>query len=57
MLFLMKILFKYILLPILISLIIPVIFLIAMYQPMDPYYKDNDQLESLVFEEVISDGV
>lgn len=56
MLFLMKILFKYILLPILISLIIPVIFLIAMYQPMDPYYKDNDQLESLVFEEVISDG-
>ncbi|MGB1097028.1 MAG: hypothetical protein ACPG2Y_00340 [Acholeplasmataceae bacterium] len=39
-----------------ISLIIPVIFLIAMYQPMDPYYKDNDQLETLVFNEVISDG-
>jgi hypothetical protein len=56
MFFLMKILFKYILLPILISLIIPVIFLIAMYQPIDPYYKDNDQLETLVFEEVISDG-
>lgn len=56
MFFLMKVLFKYILLPILVSLIIPVIFLIAMYQPMDPYYKDNDQLETLVFEEVISDG-
>ena len=56
MFFLMKIVFKYILLPILISLIIPVIFLIAMYQPMDPYYKDNDQLETLVFNEVISDG-
>lgn len=56
MFFLMKIVFKYILLPILISLIIPVIFLVAMYQPMDPYYKDNDQLEALVFEEVISDG-
>jgi hypothetical protein len=56
MFFLMKILFKYILLPILISLIIPVIFLIAMYQPMDPYYKDNDQLETLVFQEVISGG-
>lgn len=56
MFFLMKIVFKYILLPILISLIIPVIFLVAMYQPMDPYYKDNDQLETLVFEEVISDG-
>lgn len=56
MFFLMKIVFKYILLPILIFLIIPVIFLVAMYQPMDPYYKDNDQLETLVFEEVISDG-
>ena len=56
MFFLMKIIFKYILLPILISLIIPLIFLIAMYQPMDPYYKDNDQLETLVFNDVISDG-
>lgn len=56
MFFLMKIIFKYILLPILVSLIIPVIFLIAMYQPIDPYYKDNDQLETLVFEEVISNG-
>lgn len=57
MFFLTKILFKFIIIPILISLIIPLIFLLLMYQPLDLYYQDQQDLYSVNINEVFSDGL
>ena len=51
-----KFLIKYIVIPVLISLIIPITLLIIMYQPMNFYYTDSLELEDIVVEEVIQRG-
>lgn len=51
-----KFLIKYIVIPALISLIIPIILLIIMYQPMNFYYTEALELQDIVVEEVIQRG-
>jgi len=51
-----KFLIKYIVIPVLISMIIPIILLIFMYQPMNFYYTDSLELEDIIVEEVIQRG-
>jgi len=55
MFFLSKLLIKYILIPIFITLLIPIIIVLFMYQPLDFYYKDKD-LNQVSFNEILEDG-
>lgn len=55
MFFLTKLLVKYILIPIFITLLIPIIILLFMYQPLDFYYQDKE-LEQTSLNEILEDG-
>ena len=55
MFFLTKYFFKYIVKPILMILLIPMIVFIWMYQPLDFYYEDTS-LEGISFNDILSDG-
>lgn len=55
MFFLIKLLVKYILIPIFITLLIPIIILLFMYQPLDFYYQDKE-LEQASLNEILEDG-
>lgn len=55
MFFLTKYFFKYIVKPILMILLIPMIVFIWMYQPLDFYYEDTS-LEGISFNNILSDG-
>jgi len=55
MFFLTKYFFKYIVKPILVILLIPMIVFIWMYQPLDFYYEDTT-LEGISFNDILSDG-
>lgn len=50
-----KLLVKYILIPIFITLLIPIIILLFMYQPLDFYYQDNE-LKQPSLNEILEDG-
>ena len=56
MFFLTKYFFKYIVKPILMILLIPMIVFIWMYQPLDFYYEDTS-LEGISFNDILSDGL
>ena len=56
MFFLTKLLVKYILIPIFITLLIPIIILLFMYQPLDFYYQDKE-LEQASLNEILEDGL
>lgn len=56
MFFLTKLLVKYILIPIFITLLIPIIILLFMYQPLDFYYHDRE-LEQTSLNEILEDGL
>lgn len=55
MFFLTKLLVKYILIPIFITLLIPIIILLFMYQPLDFYYQYKE-LEQTSLNEILEDG-
>lgn len=55
MFFLTKLLVKYILIPLFITLLIPIIILLFMYQPLDFYYQDKE-LEQTSLNEILEDG-
>jgi hypothetical protein len=57
MFFLTKLIFKFIVIPILMTLLIPIIILLLMYQPLDFYYEAREDLSRVEIETVISEGL
>lgn len=57
MFFLTKLIFKYILIPLFITLLIPIIIVLLMYQPLDFYYQEREDLSRVTIETVISEGL